>query len=132
MSSIKQVFVKYKVESFVIERVKQICFLLAQHATESCPISKNLGDVTELLTVSCIRVNDNGLFHFLFSFPFYFLILDLGLGVSDITRDCHKLSHNMTLCHILITCHGHNVYLALMQIDRLRKLMAKTASCYLT
>ena len=49
MSSIKQVFVKHKVESFVIERVKQICFLLAQHTTESCPISKNLGDVTKLL-----------------------------------------------------------------------------------
>ena len=28
--------------------VKKICFLLAQHATESCPIPKNLGDVTRL------------------------------------------------------------------------------------
>ena len=30
-------------------RVEQIHFLLAQHATESCPIPKNLGDVTRLL-----------------------------------------------------------------------------------
>ena len=29
-------------------RVEQIWFLLAQHTTESCPISKNLGDVTKL------------------------------------------------------------------------------------
>ena len=30
-------------------RVEQICFLLAQHAAESCPIPKNLEDVTKLL-----------------------------------------------------------------------------------
>ena len=29
--------------------VKQICFFLAQHAVESCLISKNLGDVAKLL-----------------------------------------------------------------------------------
>ena len=29
-------------------RAEQICFLLAQHTTESYPISKNLGDVTRL------------------------------------------------------------------------------------
>jgi len=40
-------------------------------------------------------------------FPFYFLILDLGLGVSDITHDCHKLSHNMTLCHISVLYINH-------------------------
>ena len=28
------------------EKVKQICFLLAQHIVESCPIPKNLGDIT--------------------------------------------------------------------------------------
>jgi len=31
------------------EEVKQICFLLAQHAVESCPIPKNLGDIIILL-----------------------------------------------------------------------------------
>ena len=31
-------------------RVEQICFLLAQHAAESCPIPKNLEDVTKLPT----------------------------------------------------------------------------------
>ena len=30
------------------ERVKQICFLLAQHVTEFCPIPKNLRDITRL------------------------------------------------------------------------------------
>jgi len=30
------------------EGVEQICFLLAQYITESCPIPKNLGDVTRL------------------------------------------------------------------------------------
>ena len=30
-------------------RVEQICFLLAQYAIESCPIPKDLGDVTRLL-----------------------------------------------------------------------------------
>ena len=30
--------------------VEQICFLLAQHTIESCPIPKNLGDVANLLT----------------------------------------------------------------------------------
>jgi len=29
--------------------VEQICFLLAQCTTESCPIPKNLGNVTKLL-----------------------------------------------------------------------------------
>jgi len=28
--------------------VEQICFLLAQYATESCPISKSLGNFTRL------------------------------------------------------------------------------------
>jgi len=31
------------------ERVEQICFLLAQYAAESFPISKSLEDVTRLL-----------------------------------------------------------------------------------
>jgi len=31
-------------------RVEQIHFFLAQYITESCPISKNLGDITRLLT----------------------------------------------------------------------------------
>jgi len=31
------------------KRVEQICFFLAQHIAESCPISKSLGDVTRLL-----------------------------------------------------------------------------------
>jgi len=30
------------------EKVEQICFLLAQHVTESCPIPKSLGDITRL------------------------------------------------------------------------------------
>jgi len=30
------------------EGVEQICFLLLQHATESCPVPKSLGDVTRL------------------------------------------------------------------------------------
>ena len=77
MSSIKQVSVKHKVESFVIERVKQICFLLAQHTTESCPISKNLGDVTELLAVFI----NNGLFHFSFFVFFSILFSYFGLRV---------------------------------------------------
>jgi len=31
------------------ERVEKIHFLLVQHATESCPIPKSLGDITRLL-----------------------------------------------------------------------------------
>jgi len=30
------------------EGVEQICFLLAQHVVESCPVLKNLGDFTKL------------------------------------------------------------------------------------
>ena len=31
-------------------KVEQICFLLTQHITESCPTPKNLKDITRLLT----------------------------------------------------------------------------------
>jgi len=31
------------------EKLEKICFFLVQHAVESHPISKNLGDITKLL-----------------------------------------------------------------------------------
>ena len=47
--SAESVITNYLVYLIREERVKQICFILAQYIAESCLIFKNLGDIIKLL-----------------------------------------------------------------------------------